>query len=251
MWPSNQLSGFDALVLSLQLQAKTDTADVSAFLDNCLQRVAKRTAIYAEQLQNLLLPVLNTGTEGATRCLPDLLTVAFIEQLPHFLARQSDGPIAAVTRFLRLYVDITASRDMDKDIILLVRDALTSCFAKDDERRRFLAESLPEALDAEVQAAIDSLQSSTEDPHRPSMPSQQADAEVQSEPSIPPGPPYEDETHRGLTRWKREDVLDALADGAVEELILCLCSAHEEIRKQALAGIRAFNENLEVSRLNY
>src|SRR5690606_24339801 len=59
--------------------------------------------------------------------------------------------------------------------------------------------------------------------------------------------PIEDETHSALHRWEREDLEASLDHGYVGELFLCLCSEHEEIRRQAFAAIGRFMVTVKVS----
>ena len=249
IWPGTPVSGFEVLILSLRTQTTKDIGDVYAFLDNCFRRATKKTVIYADHLNNLVHSALSNGIKGAPRCLPDLLMVTFVEQLPHLIARRPDGLVVAVAYFLRIYIDISALRGVDRDMLVLVRDILIESFTKENECRLIIGKALQEPLDAKVQEAFDSLQETTENLHQISASPKPLNMEIQSEMLVPPGPSAENENHQGLIRWTREDIQDAITDGAIEELILCLCSAHEEIRKQALTGIRAFVGKLEVSLL--
>ena len=249
-WPGTSAAGFDMLVLSLRSQAKTDLGDIYAFLDNCCQRVSKKAVIYAEQLRALMKSLPNDSVVEASPRLPDLLMVTFMEQLPHLIARQSEGPISAVTRFLRHFVEVCALRDVQSTVLVLVRNNLANSFTPEDPCRQIMEKALQEPLNTGTLAAFTLLQQIYKDFHQPPVSAQRSDKEVQLEALVPHGPPAEDDDHRGLTRWTREDILDAITDGAIEELFLCLCSTHEEIRKQALAGINAFNGRLEVSLLS-
>ena len=58
--------------------------------------------------------------------------------------------------------------------------------------------------------------------------------------------PVEDERHAALHKWEREDLTEALEQGDIGELLLCLCSGHEEIRRQAHSAITRFMAKLKV-----
>jgi nucleolar pre-ribosomal-associated protein 1 len=61
------------------------------------------------------------------------------------------------------------------------------------------------------------------------------------------GLPVEDESHSGLYRWERNEIEVSLEQGYVGELVLCLCSEHEEIRRQASVGLSRFMFKIKVS----
>jgi nucleolar pre-ribosomal-associated protein 1 len=60
--------------------------------------------------------------------------------------------------------------------------------------------------------------------------------------------PTEGTTHNALNRWEREEVEQAVEQGRVAELILCLCSQHEEVRRQAFSNIVRFMAKLKESK---
>jgi nucleolar pre-ribosomal-associated protein 1 len=59
--------------------------------------------------------------------------------------------------------------------------------------------------------------------------------------------PVEGKTHNALHKWEKEDLELSVEQGRVGELMLCLCSEHEEIRRQAYANISRFMSKLKVS----
>lgn len=67
--------------------------------------------------------------------------------------------------------------------------------------------------------------------------------------SLQPSPPIEVHDERYLARWTKKDIEQAILDGDVGALILCLCSKYEEIRKQALNNLRIVLGKLEVGSL--
>ncbi|KAF2459221.1 ribosome 60S biogenesis N-terminal-domain-containing protein [Lineolata rhizophorae] len=54
--------------------------------------------------------------------------------------------------------------------------------------------------------------------------------------------PTESDDHSGLLRWARKDLVDAIEDGAVGELVVCSCSAHLAIRKEAMTQTKQLIE---------
>ena len=75
----------------------------------------------------------------------------------------------------------------------------------------------------------------------------QADFDADDEADLFPAHSAEDEQHKALSKWAREDVLDAVRDGIIGELVMYLTSPHQEIRIQALGSLRQFMSSLEAS----
>ena len=246
-WPDTPVAGFEVLVLSLRNNPAMHEDVVYAFLDNCFMRCTKKTMVYMDHLDELVHSVQAKGKEVEQRDLPDLLMIVLMEQLPHLLARQSGEPVIAVAHFLRLYIDLSLLRGVNRSLLLLIRDAMKECFIKQDECLMLVCHALQEPLDRDVKETFNQslLEINKEVGHVLTL-ATHMDVSMQSEVVIPPGPPAEDEDHRGLTKWTREDIQDAIVDGAIEELILCLCSEYQEIRKQALSSIKNFIQKLEV-----
>ncbi|PIG82559.1 ribosome biogenesis protein Urb1 [Aspergillus arachidicola] len=60
--------------------------------------------------------------------------------------------------------------------------------------------------------------------------------------------PTEGTTHNALHRWEKEDIEISVEQGRVADLMLCLCSEHEEVRRQAFANITRFMSKLRESK---
>jgi nucleolar pre-ribosomal-associated protein 1 len=60
--------------------------------------------------------------------------------------------------------------------------------------------------------------------------------------------PTEGTTHNALNRWEREEIEAAIEQGQIAELMLCLCSEHEEVRRQAFANVARFMAQLKESK---
>ena len=250
-WPNTKTAGFEVLVLSLKNSPKKHGDVIYLFLDNCFIRSAKNTVVYTDHLDALVHLVQAKGEELDSRGLPDLLMIILMEQLPYLTAKHSGEAVIAVAQFLRLYVDFSLTRGVNRSLLLLIRNTMMECFGKQDECPVLIGHALQEPLDGNIQTAFNQSFLKTNggvDDVRAVATS--VGLSTQMEVIIPLGPPAEDENHRGLTRWAREDIQDAIADGAIEELILCLCSEYEEVRRQALMSIRNFIQKLEVRSLD-
>ena len=66
------------------------------------------------------------------------------------------------------------------------------------------------------------------------------------EPAMPSPPPQEPDDHPSLHCWRNETIEDAIADGMIGELYLCLCSEVKAVRMEALAGIQLVKTRIQV-----
>ena len=251
LWPDAPVSGFETLIRSLRKSPKVHADTIYMFLDNCFMRFARRTVVYTDHLDGLIYSVQAKGEEVEQRGLPDLLMIVLMEQTPHLVARQPYEAATAVAQFLRFYIDFSLLRGVNRSLLLLILDTMKKSFVEQEQCFIPLGHALQEPLDRDVQEAFNqSYQESAKEVDQVPSLATQMDVDMQPEVVIPPGPPAEDQNHRGLTEWTREDIQDAIIDGAIEKLILCLCSEYKEIRRQALGSIRSFIQKLEVSLLN-
>ena len=249
-------SSLEALILSLQ-----DSIDFMAsnkvfeFLDNCILRLVRRPVHYYDIFSSLIAAV--TPGVNASNVRIDLLLVAIMEQWP-FLAKSADPPaMSNVSTWSVRYIEFTMLTATCNDTIVLngaetkILQQIRKQILKETQNkasRAMLKKALKEPPELGLSEEIVAHGQAKNRKHV-AKPNSDIDA-VRPKPSIEsmsPGPPQEHEDHPGLSRWARQDIEDAISDGAIAELFLCLCSKHSEIRKQALHSVRTFTEKLEVS----
>lgn len=249
-------SSLEMLVLSLQDSGDSMASkNVFEFLDNCILRLVRKPIHYSDIFSSLLAAV--TTDVSASKSDIDLLLVTVMEQWP-FLAKSADPPtITNVSAWLLRYMEMTRLKPTwndlkrldgaDTKVLRQIRDKIRGEIQDKACRGMFqkalkeppelgLSEKLFARTGAKGQRSI-----AEPEPHTD---------EILPKPHtelLPPGPPQEDENHPGLNRWSREDIQDAISDGPITELFLCLCSEYAEIRKQALHSVRTFMGKLEVS----
>ena len=249
------MAPLDNLVSSLQdFEDWKPSSRVFEYLDHCFLRLVKKPVHYYDILANLI-----TAAEldiNPRHCQIDLLLVAIMDQW-HFLVKSTDVPtIINVSKWLVRFIEVTKlgnsyvekSPLQDETIKLLsrIRDQLqseihdTTCCAIFERTFRIRPEL--EVLSKTVAANITSRIA-----HNSRQPSYSAKANPELPVMVlPPRPPEENQDHPGLHQWTRHEIQDAIIDGHVKALVLCLCSKHVEIRKQALTGVRTFMMKLEV-----
>ena len=230
------------LISSIQIMAKTSVNDgIYMFLDNCFQRIAKRTVHYYDLFQELRRSSAPPAEDAG------LLIIAAAEQL-NYLADQHDTELPDVAaRWFKYFVSSSLRASADKS---LIQSICNGCLSKDTLRTCGLAfESLvQEIIEAEEDSKrrMDSPMEEADISKEPSETKLRLAAPSNLAASLPSGPKAEDEQHPGLRKWAKEDVSDAIRDGLLDELIMCLCSQHRDIRLQAIAHLTSIMSTLEV-----
>ena len=246
----------DSLVLSLQdCDDWKPSRQLFGFLDNCILRLARKRVHYYDMLTELIAAAeLDINPKD---CHVDLLLITIMEQWP-FLVKSADAPtVANVSKWLIRYIDVMnigndyvrslRLRGETARLLLKIRDQLNA-EVQDTACRVIFEKTLEEGSDLGnlkelVAANTISEERNLSNPSGSFLKTQPKPSEI----SLSSGPPEELEDHPGLHQWCRHGVQDAISEGHVRNLILCLCSKYVEIRSQALTGVRAFMGKLEVS----
>jgi nucleolar pre-ribosomal-associated protein 1 len=241
----------DALIASVGTPPGSSgpSVDVLEFLDDCCSRFVKTPIKYFDDIDS----VCARDTQGPTGTGPfSTLLMTFVEQWPFRGGEKAMGTAAEpLAQWLSKLLYLLKLVGEDEAMLTSVRDAMVESAAKAHKevlKDAFLwkmgKESAKEALKLATGADFSGSERSTSSPSPP--------AEVAPKTTKRPdvnleAPPVEDEKHIGLTRWKKKDLSEAIDDGDVGELLLCLCSKHAEIRLQAVNGVRQLMATLEAS----
>lgn len=246
--PDNSNLSFDVFVLSIRGLTDWQHSDILyAFLDNCILRLVKRAVHYQDILANYRTAA--GKDENATNQYNiDLLLVTLAEQWS-FLVKDRTAPNSKmVTKWVVRYLNLSLLTGADETLLTQIWEQLKAV-TDDKECQATLRNALRQPPDTALHDEIELLRSQKASPEANLVVKTLDGGSSHRQESIPPGPVEEDEDHPGLNRWTREDLKDAVTDGAIGDLMLCLCSKHENIRKQALTGLRTFMAKLEVGNL--
>ncbi|KAF1955841.1 hypothetical protein CC80DRAFT_594029 [Byssothecium circinans] len=228
----------EALLASLSSSCGSSTA-VLEFIDDCCARFVKLPIKYFDDLDNICdkisLPVSDVGPLS-----PLLMTL--VEQWPFKGGKPEKGnPAEPLAQWLSKLLYLLKLIGEDEKVLEAVRDSLVQTADKayqDVLKDSFLwkmgKEKAKESLKLATGADFSGSERSTTSP----VPSDKAEEPAKAPPVDLELPPAEDEKHVGLNRWRKKDIEEAMDDGDVGELILCLCSKHPEIRLQAATNIR-------------
>ncbi len=245
----------EVLVLTLHDSEKWKASSkVFEFLDNCILRVVRKSVHYYDTFSNIVATTAGANETADTHI--DLLLITVVEQWPFLVKSADEAAVTNVATWLVRYIELSSLRIRTKDddrlyrgctrVLALIRDQI-SVAVNDEACRNMLDRTLndPPELGLSIKSAtLDSI-SEQELEVKPTSQGESREPEPCVN-QVPPGPPEETEDHPGLNRWTRKDVMDAISDGAIEELFLCLCSEYAEIRQQAIASVGTFMAKLEV-----
>jgi nucleolar pre-ribosomal-associated protein 1 len=247
-------NALDALIASITSTcgSSTPSPQVLEFLDDCCARFIRKPIKYIDDLDTMRRKTDPPSECNATPLSP--LLMALIEQWPFKGGKSEKGNVAdPIAQWLSKLLYLLKLIGEENQLLELVRDSLVS--SADSAYQQVLKDSFlwkmgkqkaKEALKLATGADFSGSERSSTSPVPPPE-------QVMDPPNDPYHgidlelPPEEDERHPGLNRWKKKDIEEAIEEGDVGELILCLCSKHSEIRIQAVSNIRQLMSNIEVS----
>jgi nucleolar pre-ribosomal-associated protein 1 len=226
----NSPQSFNSLLSSLE-DSETETLHKQlVFFDNCVSRVAKKPVHYVDLLESL-------SEDAASELSP--LVAAIVEQWP-FVVKAGDETTELVigSWIAKLFGQLKQGGE-SASALKAARDSLVEATETKKTRSQFkkcLKET--EGVDDEDKMDIDSA------PTQPPLADKTAAVDLDE---IFGFLPTEGTTHNALTKWERVDEEEAVEQGHLAELMLCLCSEHEEVRRQAFANLARFMAKLKVS----
>ncbi|KAL4872502.1 hypothetical protein BDV12DRAFT_161710 [Aspergillus spectabilis] len=225
-------SSFSAFVSSFDSSDLETLQHQLAFFDNCACRIAKKPVHYYDLLGSLV---------DTTKSLSPLVA-AVIEQWPFVFRAGNASAEKAVVQFVANLLGKLHSVGEDLVGLKASRDALVNA-TEDKKFRSRLKKALKNSEEA-GQEATDALPESSK---KPSSASGKEKQNVDLE-GIFGALPVEGTTHNELHRWEQKELDVSLEQGRAAELLLCLCSEHEEVRRQALPNISRFMMKLKESK---
>ncbi|CAI6342295.1 unnamed protein product [Periconia digitata] len=234
----------DALIASLDSSCGSSLS-VLEFLDDCVARFVKGPIKYFDDFDTTLQKN-QRSTSDAGPFSPLLMTL--VEQWPFRGGKPEKGSpaetlaqwLAKILYLFKLIGEDEAALEMVRDSLVDSADAAYKDVLKDSFLWKMGKEKAKEALKLATGVDFSGSERSMTSP----APVQQ-DEPVHFPVVDLELPPEEDEKHLGLNRWRKKDVQEAMEDGDIGDLILCLCSKHFEIRLQATTSMRQLMASLD------
>lgn len=194
------------------------------------------------------------GSDDANvrNCTIGLFLAVILEQWPFLMKSASSHTIQHITTWLIRYLGFSMQVGEDSNVLSYFRDQIQQRLS-DVEAISLLEKPLeePEQFPSARISSVLNTADEREVKGLVTVISQSETSGAQIEPNVTEASsqtslPGEVDDERCLTRWTKKDIGQALLDGDVGALILCLCSKYEEIRKQALNNLRVVLGKLKV-----
>ncbi|KAJ6037148.1 hypothetical protein N7540_001427 [Penicillium herquei] len=223
----NAPQAFNALLSSLE-DAGSGMHHQLVFFDNCVSRVAKKPVHYLDLVGSLC------DDESAL----SPIVAAIVEQWPFVVKAGNEETEAAVAAWIAKFLGYLKSAGEGTKALKAARDALMEA-TETKKNRSIFKKCLKDSGDAdEDMMDIDSGSA------QPATSKKTPTVDLEEIFGLLPS---ESTTHNALQRWEREEIEASVEQGRISELILCLCSEHEEVRRQAFTNIVRFMAKLKES----
>lgn len=230
---------FCALIASFQ-GLQEDSMDMWNFVDDCLVRANRQPVKYVDQLEEIARKY-TTKSDRTVKSIPDipgLLIAAVSEQMPFAIKKES--VVWWCVQFIKLLCELERlGLDRECGRIEIVRRIHLDLQLLHEYRN--ISSSRQRSSDDLLDKMI------TIEPELSLATNEKQGDNDQSIRLMFPSLPIESNNHPELFRWARKDFNVAIEEEDVDPLILCLCSRHDAIRKQAHMQLRQVFVKLRAS----
>jgi nucleolar pre-ribosomal-associated protein 1 len=224
-------TSFEALLSSLESSSPESISVQLGFLDNCICRVVKKPAHYEDLATSLL-----SHRSGSLSSL-----VAAVNEQWSFVIKANDpSREQAVASWIVLLLGELRRAGEDGKALKSVRDNLMD-LTESKKTRSILKKALKSAAEIDDEDEIMADQELDHDQPQAKRTATSVDLS-----DIFGSLPTEGNNYTELRKWESDEIGLAIEKGRIGELMLCLCSEHEEIRRQAFAAITRFMAKLKV-----
>jgi nucleolar pre-ribosomal-associated protein 1 len=222
-------ASFDALALSLRDSDSDSLLSRLQFLDNCLCRIAKKPVHY----EDLVTSLLDSREEGLSA-----LVATANEQWPFVLKNKDSSKEESIASWLASLLRHLKVAGEDKTALKTVRDNLSE-LSESKKTRSIFKKAFKGGDETEHQ-----------DQEMPDADvKQQTHAHAKSPADLLDifgMLPVESRNHTELYKWENDEMDVAIEQGQIRDLVLCLCSEYEEIRRQAFTVLTRLMAKLKV-----
>ena len=240
----NKILSIDLLSHSLlETQA---SIEIYHFLDNCFLQLVQKVVIYHERMASLKAEH-SSKFEKAQKERFDLLLIAIADQWPFLRRVSKSAVVGSISRWLVSYFDLSKQAGRNLELLYLIRDEILQS-TEDATAQSMFAQALQAPLSKDTTTFFQSNKTCQDKADKVTENSETTNISRPSgqELSLHLEPPKEDQNHQVLMRWTKERIPDVVLEGTIGELIMCLCSQHEDVRRQALDALRKFRNSLKV-----
>jgi len=225
-------NSFDSLLSSFE--ESEQLASQLAFFDNCVCRSAKKPVHYQDLIRSMSAEVSPVSA----------LFAAISEQWPFVVKSGDVAAETAIGSWITRALGKFKRAGEDTKVLKSVRD---SCMEATENKKvkSLLKKAMKSAEEPDDEDAITKKQSKSTREASQTSGGQEQKTDLEDIFGVLP---TEGITHNALQRWEKEDLEVSVEQGRVAELMLCLCSEHEEVRRQASTNLSRFMMKLKDSK---
>ncbi|KAH8434074.1 NPA1/URB1 family protein [Aspergillus melleus] len=224
-------SSFTALLSSFETSDTARLQHQLAFFDNCVCRIAKKQVHYQD--------LLGSFTQDESK--PTSSIVAAISEQWPFVVRSGDADAqSAVCAWAAQVLGRLKQAGEDSKALKGVRDSLVGATDK-----KQLKSTLKKALKDTEDDPLEKKGLNLDQKVPPTVGSEQPRVDLLE---MFGALPVESDERNELHKWDKGELEVSVEQGPVAELMVCLCSEHEEVRRQAFSNIARFMAKLRESK---
>ena len=224
----NSDASFDAFMSSFEASNPETLSLQLTFFDNCICRLVKKPVYY----QDLVYSLLN-GSHGTLS--PIVVTVD--EQWRFVVKSRDNAKEESIAIWIAWLLGYLRQAGENERALKIVRENLINMTVLKKSKACFK----------------NALKNTTNNPNGRMTDNNQIAIQRAAKPKpsmnlleVFGSIPAETKNHNALHKWEKGDIDAAIEQGYVRELILCLCSKHDDIRRQAAAAISHFMIKVKV-----
>lgn len=238
-------NSFEVLLLSLQnLKYGLPSDSLFEFLDNSIMRCLRKPVKYHDDLAGIASG-LTPNIGEMKSCKVDLLMVTILDQWPFLINSAKPVVLKEVTLWLVRYLEFLVHNVGSLALLSMFREKFKEQ-VRDKDSSGLLKQALREPTIYGTKDELKKINRPSQQGNKPPVNLHQ-ETGVESNKDIEvPQLPTEDEDHPALIRWAQMGISEAIKDGQIGGLILCLCSKYEDIRKQAIVSLGKLSGILQV-----
>lgn len=226
-------SACDALIASLIPLTDDRFNNIATHLDDYLARANRQPVKYLDDLENLL-PKLSNDALGQSAGSSSPFIAVLLEQSSFVVASESNRE--ELISWINGLLELLQHTEEQPEALEAVAETLAA----------LPGWTAPTLNTTSALALLDEVKI----PAASSVDSADAVTLADTDAIIPfSAPPTELDDHPELFKWTKKDIDQALEDGDIDALVLCLCSEYPEIRIQARAQLQILATKIRMSTL--
>lgn len=227
----NSPASFTSLLSSFEESEPEQRQKQLAFFDNCICRLAKKPVHYQDMVESIFKSDVGSISP---------LFAAISEQWP-FVVKNGDAAVEiAVSTWIARVLGKFKQTGENSKALKFVRDSCLDA-TENKKTKSAIKKSMKDAGEGGDEEMKDQAASTQE---RSQLPAEETKTDLDD---VFGTLPVEGTTHNALQKWEKDDLEVSVEQGRIGELMLCLCSEHEEVRRQAFSNLSRFILKLKVS----